>query len=90
MIIADIVQNLEDAVLQSVDELVGCHDWAVFPRYVADNIEIDKSYVTTVCKELRNKGLLEFVQVFTEDMRVAGSGYQITPAGRTYLKRRMG
>jgi hypothetical protein len=86
-----IIDNLEDAVLQAVDEITGTYDEWIFPRYIADVLEIDQTYVATALKQLKIKGFVIYTRgLFTEDMLLCGSGYQITGPGRRHLLGRAG
>ena len=52
--------------------------WVIFPRGIANTLEIDIRVVKAVCHCLRDAGLIQLGRCFNEDGRVAGSGYQLT------------
>jgi DNA-directed RNA polymerase specialized sigma subunit len=85
-----IIDDLENVVLQALDEITGTYDRPVSPVYIADVLGIEKSYVKTALKQLKVNQFVIYTQgLFTEDMLLCVSGYQITGPGRQHLLGRL-
>jgi hypothetical protein len=81
-----IIDNLEDAVLQALDEITGDYEQWAPSGYIAHVLGIKKVYVATAALELRNKGFATFARgLFDEEMKLCGSGYQVTRQGHQHL-----
>lgn len=77
--------NIEVAVAQALAEQE--QDWCLNVRGLTQRLGIGKDYVLAACRSLRDRGYATFQRgLWTEDGTPAGSGYAITPQGRSWLK----
>ena len=63
--------------------------WLVFPRAVAEDLDLEPELIKVMCRSLRDRGLLELGKAFSEDGRVMGSGYALTAKGELFTKRHL-